>query len=99
MIATLRNGMAALACALISTFALAQTADISVGKTGPGTATAGSNVTYTITLTNIGTDPATTITLTDPIPQGMTFVSMVVAMAREAAVTVATAARLKITSG
>lgn len=84
MIATIRNGIAALACVLLSTAALAQNGDISVQKTGPATTTAGSNVTYTITLTNVGSDPVNTITLTDQIPsvfQGqqiysMTFVSM-----------------------
>ena len=35
----------------------------------------GTNVTYTITATNAGPDGATTVSLSDPLPTGMTFVS------------------------
>lgn len=49
--------------------------DLVAGKSGPATATAGSNVTYTITVTNLGPDDAQGVVLTDPIPPGMTFVS------------------------
>jgi uncharacterized repeat protein (TIGR01451 family)/uncharacterized repeat protein (TIGR02543 family) len=50
-------------------------ADLAVDKSGPALAAAGSNVTYTVTLTNFGPDDATSVVLTDPIPAGMTFVS------------------------
>src|SRR5687768_4495119 len=50
-------------------------ADLFVLKTGPDSAPAGSNVTYTVTVTNAGPDEATAVTVTDQIPEGMTFVS------------------------
>ena len=63
---------------LAAPFALAQlppVADLLVEKSGPAQASAGSNVTYTVTLTNIGPDAAAPVFLTDSIPAGMTFVS------------------------
>jgi uncharacterized repeat protein (TIGR01451 family) len=50
-------------------------ADVSVAKTGPAAALAGSNVTYTITLQNLGPSDAASVTLTDVLPAGTTFVS------------------------
>ena len=41
-------------------------ADLSVSKTGPVTAVAGTNVTYTITVLNAGPMSATAVSLTDP---------------------------------
>jgi uncharacterized repeat protein (TIGR01451 family) len=52
-------------------------ADVSVTKTGPPTAAAGSNVTYTITVANAGPDAADNVTLSDTLPAGTTFVSFV----------------------
>jgi uncharacterized repeat protein (TIGR01451 family) len=57
--------------------ALAQSADLLVAKSGPDTATAGSNVPFSVTITNNGPDPAATVQLTDPLPPGMTFFSAV----------------------
>ena len=54
---------------------IVMSADLFVTKTGPDTAAAGSNVTYTVTLENLGPDDAESVTLNDPIPAGMTFVS------------------------
>jgi uncharacterized repeat protein (TIGR01451 family) len=53
------------------------TADLEVSQTGPATITAGSNVTYTITVTNSSTSPsnAENVTVTDVAPAGMTLVS------------------------
>jgi uncharacterized repeat protein (TIGR01451 family) len=64
-------------------------ADVGVTNSGPATGTAGSNLTYTVTVTNAGpstaTDatrgsralaPAATVTLTDVLPPGTTFVSL-----------------------
>ena len=51
-------------------------ADLSVSKTGPDTAAAGSNVSYSITVNNGGRDAASNVTLSDPLPRGMTFVSI-----------------------
>jgi len=52
-------------------------ADLAVTKTAaPNPVQAGSNLTYTVTVTNNGpTDPATGVTLTDTLPAGVTFVS------------------------
>jgi uncharacterized repeat protein (TIGR01451 family) len=50
-------------------------ADLSVNKTGPATATAGTDITYTITLTNNGTSNAASVTLSDTVPANATFVS------------------------
>src|SRR5688572_21902831 len=78
---------AALACALflgaISPVAaqdpdppLPPSADLTVTKTGPATASANSNVTYTIDILNIGPEDALNALLSDPLPGGMTFVSL-----------------------
>jgi len=51
-------------------------ADLSVVKVASsGTIVAGSNVTFTITLSNNGPDTASSITLTDNLPASLTFVS------------------------
>jgi uncharacterized repeat protein (TIGR01451 family) len=65
-----------LALLFTATIAFAQSnADVGVTKSGPDTATAGSTVAYTVTVVSNGTDNATNVTLTDNIPEGMTFVS------------------------
>ncbi|HEX9984262.1 MAG TPA: DUF11 domain-containing protein [Thermoanaerobaculia bacterium] len=51
-------------------------ADLAVTKSGPTTAVAGTNVTYTLGVTNNGPSPATGVALSDPIPAGTTFVSI-----------------------
>ena len=53
-------------------------ADVSVSKTGPATValgTIGVNVTYTLTVTNSGPQSATGVTLSDPLPAGMIYIS------------------------
>ena len=51
-------------------------ADLTITKTSSSpTITAGSNVTYTITLSNNGPDPASTISVTDNLPASLSFVS------------------------
>jgi len=50
-------------------------ADLSVNKTGPATANAGTDITYTITLTNNGTSNAASVALSDAVPANTTFVS------------------------
>ncbi|HEX8088046.1 MAG TPA: HYR domain-containing protein, partial [Blastocatellia bacterium] len=49
--------------------------DLSVIKNGPFQAAAGSNVTYTIYVTNRGPDDAQSVVLTDGVPPSTTFVS------------------------
>jgi len=50
-------------------------ADIAVFKTGPVTGVAGSNLTYTITVTNLGPGTATNVLVADQMPAGFKFVS------------------------
>ncbi len=45
-------------------------------KTGPTSVNAGSNITYTITVSNAGPDGASDLTLDDVLPAGTTFVSL-----------------------
>jgi len=54
---------------------MAQGADVGVAKSGPDTAAANSDVAYSVTVFNFGPDTAADVTITDPIPAGMTFVS------------------------
>ncbi|PUA79781.1 DUF11 domain-containing protein [Nocardioides currus] len=50
-------------------------ADVSVTKTGPATADAGTNGTWTLQVRNAGPSTATGVVLTDAFPEGVTFVS------------------------
>jgi uncharacterized repeat protein (TIGR01451 family) len=51
-------------------------ADMAVTATGPSSVTAGTNATYTITITNNGPNAAQGVVLSDTLPAGSTFVSM-----------------------
>jgi len=62
---------------IVAATASAQSADLFANKTGPGTAAAGSDVTYTITIGNVGPDDASGAQMNDDVPAGMTFVSVV----------------------
>jgi len=69
----------ALACALflcVASGASAQEADLSILKSGPASAAANTNVVYTLNVFNAGPDDAASASLSDPIPPGMTFVSL-----------------------
>ena len=59
-----------------STALTVSTVDVSVTKSGPATVTAGTNVTYTLTVANGGPDTADNVNLTDPLPAATTFVSL-----------------------
>ncbi|MBI5506042.1 MAG: DUF11 domain-containing protein [Deltaproteobacteria bacterium] len=54
---------------------LSVSADLSITKSGPAAATAGENVTFTITVTNLGSSDATSVSVADPTPDELTFVS------------------------
>lgn len=54
----------------------AQSADLAVVKTAPATALAGSNVVYSIAVANNGPDAATSVSISDMLPAGTTFVSL-----------------------
>jgi uncharacterized repeat protein (TIGR01451 family) len=56
-------------------------ADLVVTKTGPTNGVAGSNLVYTITVTNLGPSTATNVAVQDWLPVGFTFVSAVPATA------------------
>ena len=60
--------------ASVSTTVVAQ-ADLSIVKSGPNGVTAGQNIVYTIVVTNNGPSSSTGVTVTDPTPAGLTFVS------------------------
>ncbi len=55
--------------------ALLTSADLSIVKTGPASATPGENVVYTIAVTNSGSSDAAAVAIADPTPAGLTFVS------------------------
>jgi len=82
----MRHSNHALRCLLFCTLALgwalpagaqSQSADLAITKTGPSTANAGTDVVYTVTVLNVGPDDAASVTMSDPVPTGMTFVSAV----------------------
>lgn len=54
---------------------LVSRADVRIAKAGPATATAGSTVVYTLTVTNDGPSVAENVTVGDATPAGLTFVS------------------------
>ncbi len=54
---------------------LSQSADLAVTKDGPLQSPADSDVSYSVSVLNTGPDDASAVTLSDPIPAGMTFVS------------------------
>jgi uncharacterized repeat protein (TIGR01451 family) len=60
----------------VSTNVSAQ-ADVSIVKTGPATAIAGTNMTYPITVHNAGPSDAQSVTTSDTLPPGTTLVSLV----------------------
>jgi uncharacterized repeat protein (TIGR01451 family)/fimbrial isopeptide formation D2 family protein len=49
--------------------------DLQLGKTAPAQVAAGGDLTWTLSVTNAGPDPATNVTIDDPLPSGTTFVS------------------------
>ncbi|MEI7533318.1 MAG: SdrD B-like domain-containing protein, partial [Verrucomicrobiae bacterium] len=50
-------------------------ANLAIGKTASSTVFATSNLTYTISVTNLGPTPASLVVVTDTLPVGVTFVS------------------------
>ncbi|MBY6205968.1 DUF7507 domain-containing protein, partial [Halomonas denitrificans] len=59
----------------VTVYNAAADADLSVAKTGPATAVAGTQVTYDITVTNNGPADAADVSVADPTPAGYTFAS------------------------
>jgi uncharacterized repeat protein (TIGR01451 family) len=58
-----------------STANIVTAADIAVVKSGPATILAGANITYILTLTNLGPSDAQTVVLTDALPAGVTLLA------------------------
>jgi uncharacterized repeat protein (TIGR01451 family) len=58
-----------------ATLTVTPSADLSITKTGPSTAAAGTTVTYLLTLTNNGPSPANGATFADNVPNGLTAVT------------------------
>jgi large repetitive protein len=75
MVMTVRGVIAAVFGLLVAATAAAQSSDMFVTKNAPATANVGSNVTYTISVSNGGPDPAPNASFTDNLPGGATFVS------------------------
>ena len=50
-------------------------ADVGLGKSGPASVLASSNLTYTISVTNFGPSSASSVVVTDSLPANVTFVS------------------------
>src|SRR6266404_2299775 len=55
--------------------AVSPSADVSASKSGPAAINAGANFNYTITVANAGPSTATSVSVTDNLPAGVTFVS------------------------
>jgi uncharacterized repeat protein (TIGR01451 family) len=58
-----------------ATTTVGRSANLALSKTGPATASAGGNVTYTIAVTNNGPSDAALVSVADVTPPGLTFVS------------------------
>jgi uncharacterized repeat protein (TIGR01451 family) len=59
-----------------TTSLIVSSVDVGVTKNGAATASAGTDIAYTLTVTNTGADTATTVSLSDPLPPDTTFVSL-----------------------
>jgi uncharacterized repeat protein (TIGR01451 family) len=70
-----RFGLSLFLFLAIAVSAGAQQSDVAVTKSGPDMASANTDVPYSVSVTNLGPDATATLTLTDAIPAGMTFVS------------------------
>ena len=57
------------------TTAIAAAADLRVVKTGPAAVTAGTNVVFTVAVTNAGPSSASNVVVSDPTPPGLVFQS------------------------
>jgi RNase H-fold protein (predicted Holliday junction resolvase) len=71
---TIGDGYAGRASALI-TVSVTAAADVAVFKTGPANSRAGSNITFTITITNRGPSTAANVVVYDQLPAGFQFIS------------------------
>jgi uncharacterized repeat protein (TIGR01451 family) len=73
---TIRDAAGNLATATVTVtiiLVVAPQADLAIQKTGPGRIESGETLTYTLTVRNAGPDAAVDIVVTDPTPEGLTF--------------------------
>ena len=63
-------------CLCFGTSLSASAQDLAVTKTAPANATAGDSITYSLSIANVGTAPASGVTLSDALPAGTTFQSL-----------------------
>jgi uncharacterized repeat protein (TIGR01451 family) len=59
----------------VSTTLVAASADLSISGVGPASTTPGTTVAYMITVTNAGPSDAQAVSIDDPVPSGLVFVS------------------------
>jgi uncharacterized repeat protein (TIGR01451 family) len=71
----MRGVCAAVFISLLAVSAAAQSVDVFVNKTAPASAAAGATITYVVTVGNNGPNSASSVTLSDALPAGVTFVS------------------------
>src|SRR5262245_50292657 len=72
----MRTILRVVTCAmLVAPAAYAQSSDFSVSKTGPGTASQGTNVAFNVAVTNNGPDPGA-VTMDDAVANGWIFESV-----------------------
>ena len=75
----LRLGFAFAVVATVSASAQAQESDLMVEQSAVEQSDADTDVTFSVTVTNLGPDASDAVTLSDPLPLGMTFVSVAAA--------------------
>ena len=73
--ATVADGDSADNSASVTTAVVPPSADLSIAKTGPASATPGTTFSYTLVVTNTGPNEAAAVTVADVTPPGLTFVS------------------------
>jgi len=61
----------------IASTTVTQSADLSITKSGPAIVTSGADVTYAVTVTNAGPSDATSVSVSDTPPAGLTFLSAI----------------------
>ena len=69
------NSTSAWAMAAVALNSATVLADVTVAASGPASVLATSNVTYTITVTNLGSSTASNVVVSDVLPAGATFVN------------------------
>ncbi len=69
------NAYAVMVATTNVTLTVKKAADLKITGSAPSSVTHSTNFTYSLTVTNLGPNPASTVTVTDTLPTGVTFVS------------------------